>query len=272
MQQPKKYNIYIVHYSKLSDRKARLSKYIEKNSLSVNWVTESDFINFSNQKFDPIKRLKFSNRLFGMDLGINSRSTSVTRRRARFQGLILLIRSYLSSNKNLILGSMPDSKPLRSQWIELQKMHVTALLNGSQSEFDWIMILEDDAIPNDSALQITDRIIANKVPKNTWINLNSGANLLWTKSDPIPDANGLYRVKPASTRCSVAYLISKDLALKIVADALSNGIPNWLPIDVYFQYCLRKFKSISYWQDPPTFLQGSETGEFSSGFGAMRDE
>jgi hypothetical protein len=80
----------------------------------------------------------------------------------------------------------------------------------------------------------------------------------------------LFEVKPAATRCAVAYLISRDLGKKFVKSAIEDGIPNWLPVDVYFQVLLRKFNAKSFWIEPELFRQGSETGDFRSGFEKFR--
>jgi hypothetical protein len=100
--------------------------------------------------------------------------------------------------------------------------------------------------------------------------LNSGAGLNRTSSEKKLNTLDLFRVKPASTRCAVAYLVSKDLAKKMVDSGLKDGIPDWLPIDFYYQVLLRKFKSKSYWADPAVFEQGSENGRYLSNLEGFR--
>jgi hypothetical protein len=205
-----------------------------------------------------------------MDLGINSRSLKFSRRRARLQGLLLLIRSKFSGRKSLINGSLPKKEPLGVAQIEIQRMHLTALSRGLERDLNWILILEDDAVPVEGAFDEINKLLTNFSAKNTWINLNSGAGLKRTSSEKKLNTLGLFRVKPASTRCAVAYLVSKDLAKKIVESALKDGIPDWLPIDFYYQVLLRKFKSKSYWTDPAIFEQGSENGRYLSNLERFR--
>jgi GR25 family glycosyltransferase involved in LPS biosynthesis len=95
-------------------------------------------------------------------------------------------------------------------------MHLTALVAGIEKNSKWIFILEDDAIPASYAFENVNEILENVINKNTWINLNSGAGLVRTRSDKNPDSLGLFQVKPASIRCAVAYLVSIDLAKKIM--------------------------------------------------------
>ena len=102
------------------------------------------------------------------------------------------------------------------------------------------------------------------------MNLNSGANLTRTSSDPKPDKFGLFRVIPAGTRCAAAYLVSKDLAIEILSLIEKFGTPTWLPIDLVYQAALRKTKAKAYWQEPVSFLQGSEEGQFKSNLDGRR--
>jgi hypothetical protein len=81
---------------------------------------------------------------------------------------------------------------------------------------------------------------------------------------------GLFKVKPASTRCAVAYMVSRDLGLKMNDIIDKHGVPNWLPIDLIYQALLRKCKATAYWQDPPIFIQGSENGSYKSTFEVIR--
>jgi hypothetical protein len=57
--------------------------------------------------------------------------------------------------------------------------------------------------------------------------------------------------------------------MKLIDD---NGVPDWLPIDLIYQALLRKTKATSYWQDPPSFIQGSEDGSYKSTFEINRIE
>jgi len=262
--------VFIVHYSPLAQRADYLTRALSKSNLKIMWITERDYLDFPQEVSEDGNVLGVKEYLVGMDLGINSRSLKFSRRRARFQGITLLIRSLISGRESLINGSLPKKEPLKKPQVELQRMHLTALRMGLESDFNWIFVLEDDARPVKDAFDKVVHITSNFSPKNTWINLNSGAGLRRTSSDKKPNKFGLFRVKPASTRCAVAYLISKDLAKKIVISATQDGIPNWLPIDVYYQVLLRKFRSKSYWADPAIFEQGSENGNYFSNLEKIR--
>jgi len=264
-------SVLIVHYSKLVNRKVFLNKIIKENRLKVEWVTENDYESVARHKVKSKKILGISEKKFGMDLGINSRSIIFSRRKARIQGYFLFYRSFIGKRNNTYTtGSLPPRVALPVSWQEVQFMHITALRKGIATKSKWILVLEDDAIPIHGTFNSIYEM-ANKLNlPNTWINLNSGAGLLKTKSDSEPDSYGLFKVKPASTRCAVAYMVSRDLALKMNQIIEMYGIPNWLPIDFIYQALLRKCKATAYWQDPPIFTQGSENGIYQSTFEAFR--
>jgi len=261
---------YVVHYSLLTDRYSFLATNLVEQNIAITWITEKHILNFKENDYLPKKTLGVSEKLIGMDLGINSRSLSRSRRKARVEGLILLIRSYLSKNNNFSTGSIPKKNRMKDSVIELQRMHLTALTIGISEQEDWVLVFEDDAVPLEGACEKIEGIIKTLPAVNTWVSLSSGAGLQRTKSEKLIKGLGLFRVRPAATRCAVAYLISIDLAKKIVDSARLEGIPNWLPIDFYYQVLLRRFNSKAYWSDPAFFEQGSETGQFMSGFEHIR--
>jgi len=264
-------SIYIVHYSKLLDRKTFLDKMINENKITVEWITENNFNSVKKSVINSKKVLGISEKKLGMDLGINSRSLVFTRRKARIQGHILFFRSFIGKRNNLYTtGSLPSKVPLPISWQEVQYMHITALKKGIKSKSKWILILEDDAVPIEGAFNLIKDLARNMNSSNTWINLNSGAGLVRTKSEGEPDKYGLFKVKPASTRCAVAYMVTRDLAIKMNKIIDEYGLPDWLPIDLIYQALLRKTKATSYWQEPAQVIQGSEDGSYKSTFDVIR--
>jgi len=264
-------SIYIVHYSKLLDRKFFLDKMINENKITVEWITENNFNSVKKSVINSKKVLGISEKKLGMDLGINSRSLVFTRRKARIQGYILFFRSFIGKRNNLYTtGSLPSKVPLPISWQEVQYMHITALKKGIKSKSKWILILEDDAVPIEGAFNLIKDLARNINSSNTWINLNSGAGLVRTKSEGEPDKYGLFKVKPASTRCAVAYMVTRDLAIKMNKIIDEYGLPDWLPIDLIYQALLRKTKATSYWQEPAQVIQGSEDGSYKSTFDVIR--
>jgi hypothetical protein len=266
----KSMSIFIIHYTKLIDRKAFLDKVIIKNNILVEWITEKNYDLFKSTFISEKNIIGVSPKILGMDLGVTSRSLVFSRRKARLQGYILFLRSFISKNNMYTTGSLPMKKSLPKPQLEVQRMHITALKRGIDTNSKWILILEDDAIPTEDAFDLVNKIAESFKPINTWINLNSGAGLKRTKSDPAPDSFGLFEVTPAATRCVTACLISRDLAIKTIELVDKHGLPEWLPIDFILQAALRKTKARAFWQEPVSFLQGSEEGHYKSSLEGKR--
>lgn len=242
-------------------------KAFQDADISLTWITESDFKIFKKSDPSVQKIFGLSDKFLGMDLGVNSRSLIYPRRKARWQGYALFLRSFISKQPNtLTTGSLPERKTLPNSWLELQGMHLTALFMGLASSSKWILVLEDDAVPTQNAFELLDLIVKEVKPNNIWINLNDGAGLKRTSSDQKPNEHGLFRVRPAATRCATAYLVSADLARGLLKLVEEFGMPNWLPIDLAYQAAFRKLKCKTYWQEPVIFIQGSEGGQYQSNF------
>ncbi len=260
-------SIFVVHYSKLIERKANLTREFLGSEISARWVTEKDFKSFKKSDSSVQQVFGSSSKIVGMDLGVNSRSLVFSRRKARWQGYVLFLRSFISKQPNtLTTGSLPERKTLPNAWLELQDMHLTALSMGIASSSKWILVLEDDAVPTQNAFELLDLIVKEVKPNNIWINLNDGAGLKRTSSDQKPNELGLFRVRPAATRCATAYLVSADLARGLLKLVEEFGMPDWLPIDLAYQAAFRKLKCKSYWQEPVIFIQGSAGGQYQSNF------
>ena len=264
--------LFVIHYSKFTKRFNYLKERLQEYNLKTIWITENNYNSYKHMSSKIKKLYGVSRLLVGMDLGINSRSLKFSRRMAKFQGYILLLRSIIQRKPSLVLGSMPKEIALPLSMQEVQLMHFTAIKSGVESQVDWIVILEDDAVISSEFTESLNWIFQKfKSNEKIWINLNSGAGLKRTSSDPLPDSKGFFRVKPSSTRCCVAYVISKSLAIHIHELTLNYGVPNWMPIDYTFQVMLRALKAKSFWQDPPSVLQGSEIGKYESGFEKFRN-
>jgi hypothetical protein len=259
----------VIHCTKFTNRRHYLeTKFRESGVYPDFWSLEKD-VNLNSCKSIE-KNTLFGRSLpsAGFDLGISARSLSFSRRRAHFQGFVLFIRFLLSGNESLVMGSLPSrDKKLRAKDLELQRMHLNAIKSGIESSKEWILILEDDSRFDSKAFEIVNKVVHEyDCKKRIWMSLNSGAGLIKTTSDKDESYFGLYRVKPPAVRCSSGYLISNALAKQLLNLISKYGIPDWIPIDYVFHLALRKIGRVrSYWQDPPLFLQGSETGDYASG-------
>lgn len=127
MMNSQNYSVFIVHYTKLENRKAHLSAYFEKCEVQSEWITEKNYNSFKTAPISEKNIMGISLKMLGMDLGINSRSLTFSRSKARFQGYVLFLRSFISHKNNLLTtGSLPIRKSLPQPQLEVQ----TNALNG----------------------------------------------------------------------------------------------------------------------------------------------
>jgi len=266
-----KFATYIIHYTPLRKRRKFIEGVVE-TLLRVNWITEREVVPDSfHHNLNPRVFSIPPNRI-ALDLGTNSRSIIKSRRKAFAEGVFLQIISFLPFFPvNFRLGSLPDVHKLSAAILELNEMHVTALRRARSNNYPWVLVLEDDAIPQENWLSRVIEIVEYDWPnKPIWINLNSGANLTRTSSDKKLEDLDLFRVKPPTTRCSTAYLVNMAYIKGFTNLVDSYGLPAWLPIDVIFQVANRKLSSKSYWAEPEIFTQGSESGKYSSNLAKHR--
>ena len=262
---------YIIHFSPLESRR----KYLEDSlkDLEKVWVTEKDV------ELQGIEWIK-SKTVFGVrshliaaDLGINTRSLSRSRRKARFESHIFRFAHLIGPRySHITYGSLPNVRSLPSAILEVNLMHIKALKKFSESGCEWGLFLEDDSVLGEGALSQVKGIVSQNFSKPAWINLGGGAGLERTKSDKQVDGNGLFRVKPPTTRCASTYLINREYALKFESLMADYGLPEWLPIDIIYQIANRRMKARSYWSDPIRFFQGSSSGVYESNLNILRAE
>jgi hypothetical protein len=62
-------SIYLVHYSKLEDRREFLAGSLLSNGIEVTWITEKDSEDFSESSSGSSKIFGVSSKVIGMDLG-----------------------------------------------------------------------------------------------------------------------------------------------------------------------------------------------------------
>jgi hypothetical protein len=262
-----KLGVFVVHYSPLIDRKKKLSDDLKLYPIESYWITEKDVSSsLENFNFSP-KPFNLNPRLVAMDRSNNSRSLVKPRLFARIEGYCLFLASMLPyiGKKYLVLDSTikRESKPI----LELSLMHEMCLKIGVKKGYEWLLILEDDAILNQNIMtQVLSNLENLQTRFPAWYNISSGAKLGWTITDPKPNNLGFFRVRPWATRCSSGYLINSKFANECLSLFEIFGIPGWTAIDVIFQIVMRRIKAKVYWQNPPGVTQGSETGIYKSNF------
>jgi hypothetical protein len=255
----------VVHYTPLKNRYIYLSGVLSA-ILPIRFITENN-LKIASQEFAHSKKVFGIGPVkYGFNLGVNSRALTRSRKKAMIEGFRLLIIGLLLPNKKYILfGSIPNFVRMADSQLELILMHIKAIKAGYDSNSPWILILEDDArISEKVKVDIESICKMYQKEKTILINLNSGANMHHTRSDPKPDQFGIYRVRPIGVRCTTSYLINRETAKKLLSLFEYHKPQDWLPIDVQIQIAVQKLKGKTYWQDPPIFIQGSEDGTYLS--------
>ncbi len=259
--------IFVIHYSKLSDRKSRLDLELRECGFNVYWVTEKDIDFDLNQFSHEYNAFGINSRKIAMDRSNNSRSLIKSRRYARLEGYLLLLASYVLPRGIHFLTPNPCPKPETQSILELSLMHIKALQIARQQNLTWALFIEDDAVLDWSLLlPVLKNLHLFNERKPVWCNVSAGANLSRTNSDPLPDSSGLFRVRPWATRCSSGYLVNSNFIFKAMDLFERERVPDWVAIDIVYQIVMRKLKVKVFWQHPPSITQGSETGLHRSNF------
>lgn len=257
-------DIYVIHYTKLRERRTLLERNLPSLK-SVTWITE-DFVEKISLKFSNSQKVfGISPRLIGMDLGINSRSLTRTRKRAKYEGYQLLVASYLHKRgEELVASQIQNRSRLQEGILDNLKQHMYAISLAASSNKPFVLILEDDAVPNQGIWIEIERYLNTAVDKRLLAFAGSGANLTRTTSDKHIDRYGFFSTGTYCSRTAVATLYSQDVLRQAQYLISKYGIPDWMPIDYLIQCLARKMRIKSLWQEPPWFQQGSETGFFKS--------
>lgn len=251
------------------------------------WICETDVKDSENQLSLLLRKIPdgsslrsfcgySTNRIATILLG-NSYANTQNRQIAHYKSLIasLLPKKLFPSKTSGFTNFFSEAENLTvsESVLEVCMQHLLAILKGIQTMTPWILILEDDAVLNkvdDLDISSLVAISKNFIPKKTIIHLNSSRDMTDKFNGSSKDFNGVYRIKPPSTRNACAYLISRDASEMIIQALMKSGIPRNLPIDFLLQIASRSFNFKTFWQEPPLFLQGSETGYYASNFEGNR--
>jgi len=257
-------DIYIIHYTQLRDRRNFLESKVP-NLSAINWVTE-DSVEIDSAKFsDDRKIFGLSPRFIGMDLGINSRSLTRSRKKAKFEGYQLLLASFVHERKeDLVASQIQNRARLKPGILDNLKQHLHAIHEGSTSSKPFVLILEDDAVPNEYAWNEIEKYLNSSSQNRLFAFVGSGANLTRTSSDRHIDSFGFFSTGTYCSRTAVATLYSRDVLVLAQSLVSRYGVPDWMPIDYLIQALARRMRIKTIWQEPPWFEQGSESGLFKS--------
>ena len=224
-------NSYIIHYTKLKDRKNSILSFLSKTNYKYEFITQYDKEEIDGHKFyQPNKKMfnkKVNDQLFGIQ-------------------------------KQISLGFYFLGE------ISCGIKHILAIEKIGNQEEEFGLILEDDAIPIESDFSDKIRHLVNTAPDDwdsIWVGVGVGIsfrNRKLKESSLITDA--LAKVPHPSTNCSEAYLLKKESARRIY----DSIIPFQLAYDWELAYQFYKLNMNVYWSTSPLFYNGSNDGQYNS--------
>lgn len=222
--------IYIVHYTKLTDRKIYLDNLLKNKNIEFEYINEFDQEELNQNNIGHY---------YKDDEGLFKTKSKIWNKKA---------------NKYYVL-SRPE--------ISCSIKHIEALRKIGYSNKDFGLVLEDDAIPyNDDYLSQIEKILSNTIKWDAlFIGNGMGENfrnkkISYKRFFPIKNI----KVSHPATNCLEAYIIKKEVARKIVDSIL----PFNLVIDWELAYQFYKLDLNIHWIKKPIFFQGTKENIYES--------
>lgn len=222
-------NSYIIHYTKLKDRKNSVLSYLSKTNYKYEFITQYDREEIDrNEYYKPNKRI------------YNKKARPLWNRKI---------------NKFRILNPAEVSCAIK---------HIIAIEKIANQEEEFGLILEDDAVPID--VDFSDKIseIITAAPDD-WDSIFIGLGVgISFRNQKLKEASlineRIAKVPHPSTNCAEAYILKKESARKIY----KSIIPFQLAYDWELAYQFYKLDMKVYWSILPLFYNGSNNGQYKS--------
>ena len=220
---------YIVHYTKLDNRKKNIINILKNKDLEYEFIEEYDKETICNNiYYSPNKEL--------------------------FEKKI----------KNLWDNEFHRFRILNDAEISCTIKHILAIEKISKQKENYGIVLEDDVLPINHNFNIEIKNVIKNAPKD-WdsIFVGSGCGNEFI-NEKLKDAylidKNFAKIKHPATNCAEAYILKKDVAKKIY----ESIIPFQLVSDWELAYQFYLLNMNIYWYIPPIFYQGSKSGEYKS--------
>lgn len=220
---------YIIHYTKLEDRKKNILSFLENTNYDYQFITEYDKEDLEGNKYYLVNKEKFDEKI-----------------------------------KDLWDSRIHKFRIINPAEISCTIKHILAIEKIAHQKENIGLILEDDAIPIENNFVDKIQQLIDTAPDN-WDSIFMGAgcgidfmNQKLRESRLINER--FAQVKHPSTNCAEAYLLKKESAKRIY----DSIIPFQLVSDWELAYQFYKLDMNVYWSIPPLFYQGSKSGEYDS--------
>tara|TARA_R110000868_G_scaffold27089_1_gene103493 strand:+ start:4433 stop:5110 length:678 start_codon:yes stop_codon:yes gene_type:complete len=221
-------NIYIVHYTKLCDRKKNIFSILKDSNSNFEFIENYDKENLNNNNY------------------------------------YLPNSDMFKEKTKLWKNEIHNFRILNDAEISCTIKHILAIEKVANQNDDYGLILEDDAIPCSSNFKDEIQQLIDNAPSNwdaIFLGLGCGLNFINEKINNKKVINNEFiEMDHPATNCAEAYLLKKKSAKRI----LNSIIPFQLVSDWELAYQFYKLNMHIYWTKNPLFYQGSKTGQFTS--------
>ena len=222
---------YVVHYTKLKERKELLDQQLQALGLEPQYITSFDKEDLSHVIVDAFYEKN--------------------------------AEAHDAKIENLWDPTVHTYRELHEAEISCTLKHFEALHQIAQSEDDYGLILEDDVVFSGEFSNSFDKFLSETPSDWDAIFIGAGCgtgfqNIKLKSSKKIND--NCFLVDHPATNCAEAYLIKKEMAANIYESAK----PFHLISDWELAYQLFKFKANVYWWYPSLIEHGSKNGMYAS--------
>jgi GR25 family glycosyltransferase involved in LPS biosynthesis len=222
--------IYIVHYTKLKERKEDLLKILSQIDIPFEFITDYD-----QEDLDFVK-----SNYYNLDQSEYNRKIEIY--------------------KKTKYGA-PPFRILSDAEISCTIKHIIAIKKLSE-ECECGLILEDDAIPYAASFLEEANKSISEAPEDwgsIFIGNGCGDEFIKEKSKNLVNGS-IYNVSHPATNCAEAYILNKSTAEKVY----QNMIPFQQISDWELSCCFWLQNINVYWRLPSLIYQGSITGKYKS--------
>jgi hypothetical protein len=182
--------------------------------------------------------------------------------------------SKLYSIFNYVFNRNTFEQQTRLGQLSLILKHDQAIKRFLKSSYDYALIVEDDAIIPEGALDNLNSMVAeleftnfSKMP--FYLDVGEGAKmrLSWIPFLNVRLMNNFYKMRIKACRTTCAYIINREFAKKWVTEFDNSLFPrDFIGSDFLMSGFLSHFKINVLWASPSYILHGSENGSWTSNF------
>lgn len=210
-----------MHYTPLYERRKRLQNDLDAMGLNAEWVTDWDAEELTQ---DDIKTFYDGNE-------------DAWKRKVNWQG------NY-------------SFRTLKKSEISLSIKHLKTMQKFLNTNREYALFLEDDAIFDEDFCQKFNLYFSEKPGYFDFIFIGNGCNLHFPH---IYEKFHFYLKDYPSSRCTDSFIISRNACSKMI----QHAIPFTLPIDFEINDVSKNNNLITYWLEPTLIKQGSQCGIYN---------